>query len=143
MKQVCLHSCDISINRFNRPLNDLDSSDAIARFCMFTETFEPIYLALYITVQQIRLFVFDPTFFLTAGIECITEHNKFGIVCLDMDVLNTALVGIHNARCNPLPDPIENRSGSLEFISVTDVSTYRRLHAALFVSHIVPKYKLF
>ena len=63
MKQVCLHSCDISINRFNRPLNDLDSSDAIARFCMFTETFEPIYLALYITVQQIRLFVFDPTFF--------------------------------------------------------------------------------
>ena len=121
MKQVCLHSCDISINRFNRPLNDLDSSDAIARFCMFTETFEPIYLALYITVQQIRF-----------------EEFAF-----DMDVLNTALVGIHNARCNPLPDPIENRSGSLEFISVTDVSTYRRLHAALFVSHIVPKYKLF
>ena len=30
-------------------------------------------------------------------------------VCLDTDVLHTALVAIHNARCNPLLDPIENR----------------------------------
>ena len=41
--------------------------------------------------------------------ECITNHSKFRIVCLDTDVLHTALVAIHNARCNPLPDPIENR----------------------------------
>ena len=44
-----------------------------------------------------------------ATIECITGYSKFRIVCLDIDVLDTALVAIHNARCNPLPDPIENR----------------------------------
>ena len=44
-----------------------------------------------------------------SGVECITAHAKFRIVCLDTDVLNTALVAIHNARCNPLPEPIENR----------------------------------
>ena len=44
-----------------------------------------------------------------SGVECITDHAKFRIVCLDTDVLNTALVAIHNARCNPLPEPIENR----------------------------------
>lgn len=43
------------------------------------------------------------------GVDCITDHAKFRIVCLDTDVLNTALVAIHNARCNPLPDPIVNR----------------------------------
>ena len=50
------------------------------------------------------LFVFFPL-----GFGCITEHAKFRIVCLDTDVLNTALVAIHNIRCNPLPDLIENR----------------------------------
>ena len=44
-----------------------------------------------------------------AIIECITGHSKFRTVCLDTDVLHTALVAIHNACCNPLPDPIENR----------------------------------
>ena len=46
-----------------------------------------------------------------SGVECITDHAKFRIVCLDTDVLYifTALVAIHNARCNPLPEPIENR----------------------------------
>ena len=40
-------------------------------------------------------------------IECIASHSKFRIVCLDIDVLHTALVAIHNARCNPpLPNPI-------------------------------------
>ena len=28
------------------------------------------------------------------------SHAKFRIVCSDTDVLNTALVAIHNARCN-------------------------------------------
>ena len=48
-------------------------------------------------------------FFFPLGFGCITEHAKFRIVCLDTDVLNTALVAIHNIRCNPLPDLIENR----------------------------------
>ena len=51
------------------------------------------------------------SFALSAAVDCITEHAKFRIVCLDTDVLNTALVGIHNARCK-MPDPIENRSVS-------------------------------
>ena len=53
-----------------------------------------------------------------SGVECITDHAKFRIVCLDTvqfivfadtDVLNAALVAIHSARCNPLPEPSENR----------------------------------
>ncbi|CAH3171281.1 unnamed protein product, partial [Porites evermanni] len=36
-----------------------------------------------------------------SGVGCITEHAKFRIVCLDTDVLNTALVALHNIRCNP------------------------------------------
>ena len=44
-----------------------------------------------------------------SGFEYITDYAKFRIVCPDMDVLNTALVAIHNARCDPLPEPIENR----------------------------------
>ena len=35
--------------------------------------------------------------------------RQFRIVCLDSDVLNTALVAVHNIRCNPLLDLIENR----------------------------------
>ena len=42
-------------------------------------------------------------------VECISNHSKFRIACLEMDVLNTALVAIHNVRCNPLLDPIKNR----------------------------------
>ena len=42
-------------------------------------------------------------------IECITNHSIFRIVCLETDVLFTALVGVNDARCNPLPDPTENR----------------------------------
>jgi len=36
-------------------------------------------------------------------------NAKFRIVCLDTDVLHTTLVAIHNACCNPPPDPVENR----------------------------------
>ncbi|KAK3726602.1 hypothetical protein QZH41_012030 [Actinostola sp. cb2023] len=43
------------------------------------------------------------------GVDCITEHPKFIVVCLDTDVLATALIAIHNARCNPVPDPIQNK----------------------------------
>ena len=49
------------------------------------------------------------SFWVLIGVRCITEHPKFGIVCLDTDVLSTALVAIHNARLNPIPDPIVNR----------------------------------
>ena len=42
-------------------------------------------------------------------VECITNHCKFRIVCLDTDMLHTTLVAIHNACCNPPPDPVENR----------------------------------
>ena len=35
-----------------------------------------------------------------AMIEYITGYSNFRIVCLDIDVLYTALVAIHNARCN-------------------------------------------
>ena len=35
---------------------------------------------------------------LSTGVDCITEHAKFRIVCLDIDVLNTSLIGIHNGR---------------------------------------------
>ena len=45
-----------------------------------------------------------------SGVECITDNAKFRIVCLDTDMLNTALVAIHNGRCNPLLEPIKNRS---------------------------------
>ena len=47
--------------------------------------------------------------FCLSGVGCITEHAKFRTVCLDTDVLNTALVAIHNIRCNSLLDLIENR----------------------------------
>ena len=43
------------------------------------------------------------------GVDCITDHAKFRVVCLDTDVLHTALVALHNARFNLLPDPIVNR----------------------------------
>jgi len=45
----------------------------------------------------------------SSGVNCITEHPKFIVVCLDTDVLATALIAIHNARCNPVPDPIQNK----------------------------------
>lgn len=47
------------------------------------------------------------------GVTCITTHEKFRIVCLDTDVLRTALVAIHNARLNPIPEPITNRTWRL------------------------------
>ena len=50
------------------------------------------------TSRSKRLFIIC---FCLLGVGCITEHAKFRIVCLDTDVLNTALVAIHNIRCNP------------------------------------------
>ena len=55
---------------------------------------------------MLRLF---SSFWVLKGVRCTTEHPKFGIVFLDTDVLSTALVAIHNARLNPIPDPIVNR----------------------------------
>lgn len=114
----------------------MDQSDAIARF-----TVDSLLFSLHYSPPTNSLFIFHPTFFffLTAGIECVTEHNKFEVVCLDTDVLNTALVGIHNARCNPLPDPIENRSvnvgRSSEFVCLTDVSPNQTSRCFNRVSH--------
>ncbi|XP_068735788.1 uncharacterized protein [Montipora capricornis] len=48
-----------------------------------------------------------------SGVTCITSHNKFRIVCLDTDVLQTALVAIQHARLNPIPDPIGNKTWRL------------------------------
>ena len=56
-----------------------------------------------------------------AMIKCITGHSKFRIVCLDIYVLHTALVAIHNARCNapvkvnpdPPPIPLRGIRGAL------------------------------
>ncbi|KAK2548725.1 hypothetical protein P5673_030958 [Acropora cervicornis] len=56
-------------------------------------------------------------------IECITKHSKFRIVCVEHDVLFTALVAINDARCNLLPDPMENRTWLL--------AAYRQFHGYL------------
>ena len=57
------------------------------------------------------MFTFVSVFFVeSTGVVWITNHAKFRIVCLNTDVLNSALVLIHNVRCNRLPDPIENSS---------------------------------
>ena len=55
------------------------------------------------------------------GVRCITEHAKSSIVYLDMDMLNTAIVAIHNAHCNPELDPIENRFSCFDIVTPTQV----------------------
>ena len=52
--------------------------------------------------------------FCSSGVGCITEHAKFRIVCLDTEVLNTALVAIHNIHCNSLLDLL--RTGELSLL---------------------------
>ena len=42
-------------------------------------------------------------------IDCITNHSKLRTVCFETDALLTTLVTIKDERCNPLPDPMENR----------------------------------
>ena len=64
-----------------------------------------LYLIVFISSQSINCHFPD----LTKGVDCITVYHKFEVVCLDRDVLQTALVTIHNARLNPIPDPIKNR----------------------------------
>ncbi|KAK3744177.1 hypothetical protein QZH41_020568 [Actinostola sp. cb2023] len=44
-----------------------------------------------------------------SGVDCITKQDKFEIVCLDSDVLKTALVSIHNVRSTPQPDTVHDR----------------------------------
>ena len=63
----------------------------------------------YKTLIDVKVYSYFMLFCFTLGVDCITEHHKFEIVCLDTDVLATALVAIHNARCTPQPDSIENR----------------------------------
>ncbi|KAK3712869.1 hypothetical protein QZH41_016904, partial [Actinostola sp. cb2023] len=49
----------------------------------------------------------------SSGVDCIIDHHKFAVVCLDHDVLKTALVAMHNSRCTPQQDSIENRTWRL------------------------------
>ena len=42
-------------------------------------------------------------------IECITSHEQFAVVCLNKDVLYTALVMINNERREPTRLPLSNR----------------------------------
>ena len=40
---------------------------------------------------------------------CITNHDQFSVVCLNKDVLYTALVMINRERCKPVRLPLSNR----------------------------------
>ena len=42
-------------------------------------------------------------------INCITSHNQFSVVCLNKDVLYTALVMMNRERCEPVRLPLSNR----------------------------------
>ena len=42
-------------------------------------------------------------------INCITEHERFKVVCLNKDVLYTALVMMNTIRGDPLTLPLPNR----------------------------------
>ena len=42
-------------------------------------------------------------------INCITEHEQFKVVCLNKDVLYTALVMMNTIRGDPLTLPLPNR----------------------------------
>ena len=42
-------------------------------------------------------------------ISCITNHDQFSVVCINKDVLYTALVMINRERCEPMRLPLSNR----------------------------------
>ena len=42
-------------------------------------------------------------------IGCITNHDQFAVVCLNKDVLYTALVMINRERSEPICLPLSNR----------------------------------
>ena len=44
------------------------------------------------------------TFPVFSGLSCITEHESFNAVCLNRDVLWTALVSLHGRESAGLPD---------------------------------------
>ena len=44
------------------------------------------------------------TFPVFSGLSCITEHESFNAVCLNRDVLWTALVSLHDRESAGLPD---------------------------------------
>ena len=43
------------------------------------------------------------------GMDCITNHDQFAIVCLNKDVLYTALVMINRERSKRVRLPLSNR----------------------------------
>ena len=42
-------------------------------------------------------------------INCITSHDQFSVVCLNKDVLYTALVMMNRERCESMQLPLSNR----------------------------------
>ena len=42
-------------------------------------------------------------------VSCITNHNRFSVVCLNKDVFYTALVMINRERCEPMQLPLSSR----------------------------------
>jgi len=40
---------------------------------------------------------------------CITQHERFAVVCLDEDVLRSVVVLLHDVQASQLEDPVSNR----------------------------------
>ncbi|XP_068691085.1 P2X purinoceptor 7-like [Montipora foliosa] len=59
--------------------------------------------------------------------KCIIEHESFRPVCLQPDVLKTALVGLHQVRSDRLEDPPPNASMRLAGYRQFTWWTYNRL----------------
>ena len=43
------------------------------------------------------------------GLQCITDHENFGAVCLNVDVLRTAVVSMNDVRRGDITEPLSNR----------------------------------
>jgi len=43
------------------------------------------------------------------SISCVTQHDRFAAVCLDVDVLRSVVVLLHDVQASQLEDPISNR----------------------------------
>ena len=69
-------------------------------------------------------YLFFCTVVLPIGVTCITSHLKFRIACLEKDVLQTAVVAIHHARLNPIPDPTGNQVSSLLTLGIVNWNVF-------------------
>ena len=50
------------------------------------------------------------------GLACITEHGNFSSVCLNEDVLRTAVVSMVDVRGDTITEPLTNRPAKLFFL---------------------------